>query len=723
MAIPKAHPGGWIIALFFFPILSTAQTVSIVSGNGQLVCPICPGLTTQSFALLVVQVNGSNGSPVASTALTWTVMQTGGSNTTTTTTTTTTTDSSGQASYNLIPVISGLGQSYLAATVTATALGASVTFNETTVIPSSLAPGVAPVQIQLVPVSETPPLTGTAGATATTPLQVEVLGAQGGLAAVQVRIQSGTGPGQPTVNCATAPGQPAGTILTNTAGIATCTPVFGSTLGSGTYTIVVGGNYATFLPGALQVTAGPPALIRIISGNNQSVNPGAIAPQPLIAEVTDLGGNPSDGASVTWSVLSGSVTLSNEYQASASNGQVSARVTGGGTGGAAQVQVKLTNNSAVQATFSVNVNVIVTAFAIVSGNNQSVATGKAFADPLIVQVNDQSLPVAGVTVNFAVASGSAALSAVSATTNAQGQAQVNITAGATAGPITVVATIGSGSSAKTQTFSLTALPPGPIITAAGVTNTAGFQSQFIAPCGLATIFGTGLATGITGVVSTNIEPQMQLVGVSVQFGAAPAVFSAPVLQLVNENGQQSVSVQVPCEINTGTTGTTVPLVVTANGEPSQPVDVTVLPYAPGIFQAPDPYDGQTRAVLIRPNGSFVSTHNPAQRGEVIRLFVTGLGQTNPALTTGEFDPVTQNADGTVSPEVLPVSSHVLAGVNNAGVLTLAATYAYGFVGVYEVDFQVPADSATGNDVLLGIVEYQGQGTNLQLSNLSRIPIQ
>jgi uncharacterized protein (TIGR03437 family) len=128
-----------------------------------------------------------------------------------------------------------------------------------------------------------------------------------------------------------------------------------------------------------------------------------------------------------------------------------------------------------------------------------------------------------------------------------------------------------------------------------------------------------------------------------------------------------------------------------------------------------------RAVLVRPDGSFVSVANPAGRGETIRMFVTGLGQTTPALFTNEFDPLVPDANNNLAPQDLPVNASVVVGVNNGGVLVVSAKYAYGMVGIYEVDFQVPENTATGNNAPFAIAVYQG--TNLLFGNPSLIPIQ
>jgi uncharacterized protein (TIGR03437 family) len=538
-----------------------------------------------------------------------------------------------------------------------------------------------------------------------------VFGFLSGLPGIQVRIQSGAGP---SVSCATEPGQQPGTVLTNSSGTATCTPVYGDAIGKGNYTLIVGGNFVNFGAAPLTVNAGPPAILKIISGNNQSVNAGVQATSALLAEITDLGGNPSNGAPVKWSITEGSASLLNPSASSSPSGQVSAYVTP--SAGPVQVTLALASNNSVQVVFTVNVNNVITALQYVSGNNQSIKESAAFTEPLIVQVNDNSTPVAGVPVSFTVTSGPATLSAATASTNAQGQAQVSATAGATFGPVVITASVAYAGKSYAQVFNLTVLSPN--ATVSGIFNAAGYQSQFVSPCSLAIIQGSGFAPGLQGVASALIAPQTLVAGVNVQFGGV----SAPILYVANINGQESVSVQVPCDVpsSTAVPAATVPLVVTVDTVPSTPFPVTVLPLSPGIFEFTDT-DGLVRAVLVRPDGSYASVSNPARRGETIRMFVTGLGQTTPPLFTNEIDPLTTDASGNLTPQDLPVSAGVVVGVNNSGVLVVSAKYAYFGVGVYEVDFQVPANTTPGNSAPFAIALYQGN--NLLFGNPSLIAIQ
>ena len=98
--------------------------------------------------------------------------------------------------------------------------------------------------------------------------------------------------------------------------------------------------------------------------------------------------------------------------------------------------------------------------AATSGSSQSAAISTAFSSPLVATVKDQSNnPVGGAAVTFtAPSSGQSctftdAVTEITATTNAQGQAQVSITANATAGSYNVTASVAGV--AATATFSLT----------------------------------------------------------------------------------------------------------------------------------------------------------------------------------------------------------------------------------------------------------------------------
>src|SRR5215475_13206140 len=50
---------------------ASAQTVSVVSGNGQAICPGCFGSTNVQFQLLTAQVVDSTGAPLSGQTVNW----------------------------------------------------------------------------------------------------------------------------------------------------------------------------------------------------------------------------------------------------------------------------------------------------------------------------------------------------------------------------------------------------------------------------------------------------------------------------------------------------------------------------------------------------------------------------------------------------------------------------------------------------------------------------
>ncbi len=346
---------------------------------------------------------------------------------------------------------------------------------------------------------------------------------------------------------------------------------------------------------------------------------------------------------------------------------------------------------------------------IVSGNNQTALVNAVFALPLVVQVNGSNgQPAANVGVQFSV-TGPASLSSSTVNTDSNGRAQVSVQGGATAGSVTVTVTVSS----FTQTFSLTVMPPGPTLAASNFYNGADFQAGSISPCSIATIIAPGLAPGIQGVVTPG-----SLFGPLPYLLASDAVSfngtSAPIFNVANVSGQQQITVQVPCEV---APAASVPVTVTVGSAPPATVNVPVLAASPGIFQT-TMSDGVLRAVIVRPDGSFVSLANPARRGEVVRAYATGLGVTSP--TVGTNATAIPGADAVVQ-------GIVVMGVTNTagqgeGVRVSSARIAPDLIGVFEIPFEVPSDAATGNNVSFSIGVIPAGSSTPIYSATAKIPI-
>ncbi len=109
-------------------------------------------------------------------------------------------------------------------------------------------------------------------------------------------------------------------------------------------------------------------------------------------------------------------------------------------------------------------------------------------------------------------------------------------------------------------------------------------------------------------------------------------------------------------------------------------------------------DNVQRIVGVRPDGTFISPDNPARRGEIIRVFTTGMGPTVPAVGT--------NALPVPGVDAL-VQGTVVAGITNqagqgSGLRVTAARAAPDLIGVFEVPVQIPNDAATGSNVSFSV---------------------
>jgi uncharacterized protein (TIGR03437 family) len=723
-----------VLAGFFCAHPASAQNITAVSGNGQLISQ-----QSYAFAPLVVRVTDSNGVSQANVTVNWAITS-GGFGAVLVYGATTTTASDGTTrntyAYNGYYVPQGSAfQQYVQDKVTASTTSAAVVFTLTQALydptnSNPLFPAVvagAPLGGFLQNLLAGQVLTGPAGSTGSTPIQVVVAATRGvGIPNVSVQLVSYQDPSLgPVVNCAGAAGGEPNTVLTDATGTATCSPVFGGVPGNGRFYVLVGAGgmpppdpnnppFANFYIGAvgLTVTAAQPGLIRVTQGNGQSANPGQALPSALQVEVDTAAGAPVVGQQVTWTVSpAGAVNFSSTSTSTDVSGQTSVTATlSSSASGAVQIKATLASDTTKSVTFSVTAVPIVTlsGMQIVSGNGQSSIENATFGLPLVVQVNvSTGQPATNTSVQFSV-TGPASLSSSIVNTDSSGRAQVSVQAGTSAGAVTITATVGS----FTQTFSLTVTPPGPTLTASSFYNGADFGAGSISPCSIATIIAAGLAPGIQGVVTP-----------SSWFGPLPYLLAsdavtfngsqAPIFNVANVSGQQQITVQVPCDV---TPGSAVPVTVTVNGA-SAAVNVPVLAASPGIFQT-QMSDGVLRAVVVRQDGSFVSLANPARRGEIVRAYATGLGVTSPTVGTNSI--AVPSADAIVQ-GILIVGVTNTAG-QGEGVHVLNGRLAPDLIGVYEVPFVVPSDVATGNNVTFSIgVIPVGSGTAVY-AQPSKIPI-
>jgi uncharacterized protein (TIGR03437 family) len=226
----------------------------------------------------------------------------------------------------------------------------------------------------------------------------------------------------------------------------------------------------------------------------------------------------------------------------------------------------------------------------------------------------------------------------------------------------------------------------PAIAGNGLVNAASYAPQGSTPGGvvpgeIATIFGTNLTTA-TGINLTSGLPlTTKWLNVQVLVNGT----AAPIFAVDNVNGLQQINFQVPTGVANGPTAT---VQVVDNGAAGNTLTVPVIAAQPGIFT----YNvgGSNFGAILHPNSpQLADTGHPASAGETVVIFCTGLGAVAPAPLDGSPAP---GAAQTLVPATVTIGG-APAPVAYAGL-------APGFVGLYQINAQVPSGLPPGNQAVV-----------------------
>ena len=180
--------------------------------------------------------------------------------------------------------------------------------------------------------------------------------------------------------------------------------------------------------------------LEVFSGDNQTGLAGEALTNPFVVEIRDQNGNPLGGVTVTFTISAGGASLSDTSVDTGANGLAQSTLTLGSDPGTNTVEVSAEGISQMPV-FSAEATLpppMPTALSIISGDNQTSLTGETLMNPFVVEVRDQyGDPMEGVTVTFTVTAGDGTLSTITATTDANGQAEITLTLGSDPGTNTV----------------------------------------------------------------------------------------------------------------------------------------------------------------------------------------------------------------------------------------------------------------------------------------------
>jgi uncharacterized protein (TIGR03437 family) len=190
----------------------------------------------------------------------------------------------------------------------------------------------------------------------------------------------------------------------------------------------------------------------------------------------------------------------------------------------------------------------------------------------------------------------------------------------------------------------------------------------LAPGTIVQIFGSAMAatTGSTGVPLPSV-----LNGTSVLIGGelAPLYYVS--------SGQ--INAQIPVDL---APGQQYQALVVANNAYTTPVTINIAPVTPGIARLAN---GQV--IAQHADFSLVTENAPAKPGEYLVAYLAGMGLTDTPVGTGAQAPSSPLAN---------VNASASVAIDGEAAPVLFAGLTPGFIGLYQINFQVPPDAQSGD---------------------------
>ena len=247
----------------------------------------------------------------------------------------------------------------------------------------------------------------------------------------------------------------------------------------------------------------------------------------------------------------------------------------------------------------------------------------------------------------------------------------------------VVALTVSGFTVLPWSFDASVAPP----QIAQVVNAADGSSP-VAPGGLITIYGQQFSPVNIATSEIPVPTALGNSCLTVNGQPIPILFVSP----------SQINAQLPFQATGNTT-----LILRTPGGVSPNFNLTILPNAPSVFRTGSAGPLTDVPAIVRSNDNLLVTDsNPIHHGDTIVIYMTGLGQTNPAQIEGYPAPSSPLAGVLVPPTVS------IAGVN---LNILFAGLSPGQVGVYQINATVPKNVPSGLQQTLSISQ-NGDSTSV-----------
>jgi uncharacterized protein (TIGR03437 family) len=365
--------------------------------------------------------------------------------------------------------------------------------------------------------------------------------------------------------------------------------------------------------------------------------------------------------------------------------------------GAYNATITITPNGGTAVTIPVSLTVqaaptiSVTSATIVSFSYQS---GNANPTPATVTVSGggQSL---GFTAQVTSGSNWLSVSPASGTTPTTGTATVTATATpGTLGAGTYNGTIlisGSGPTTGSTSINVILTVTAPLPTINSVVNAASFINGMVSPGEIVTLFGT--AMGPAAAAYATIDPSTGKLATTI--GGVQVLFSGTPAPMIYASATQ-ISAVVPYEMARVAS----PQVwIRYVGQTSNAYQLASATTMPGVFT--QNASGSGPGAILNQNNSLNGPGNPAAKGSIVQLFMTGEGQTSPQGVTGAITTATLQPPQVTPAPLLPVA--VL--INGQPALWTYAGEAPGLAaGLMQLNVQIPPSAQSGvpNSIVVSI---------------------
>jgi uncharacterized protein (TIGR03437 family) len=234
-----------------------------------------------------------------------------------------------------------------------------------------------------------------------------------------------------------------------------------------------------------------------------------------------------------------------------------------------------------------------------------------------------------------------------------------------------------------------ALAQAPAYTADSIVNASDYSAGPFAPNSVLSIFGSNLSwyTQAMSVSKTAAVVPTELSGVAVYVDNAPTPMlyvSGPQINFLIPSGEITGNVTVRV-VREGVTG--------------PEVTIALIDGAPALFVI-----GTGFAIATHADGTLLTDASPAQPGEIVVIYATGLGPTDPNPEIGEIP------ETAASMQWLSSLSVSLGGAVLPSYLIKYAGVTPGCVGLYQLNIELPQDVGADPVIQVSVGAKSSLGT-------------